>query len=109
MEKIIKANVMARCASLEPGDQAVSLFAGAGFSCTAVYVQQQQSYVIQATENQLLIVVDGSGDLGWQDDGQAADLPLMKGDFITLAKGGAYEITNLSTGLLVLGLCIAGD
>ncbi len=109
MEKIVKANIVARSASREPGEQVVELFIGDGFVCTAVYIQQQQSYTIKAEVNHLLVVADGAGELALQEDGQVADLPLMKGDFITLAKGGVYEVTNLSTAVLVLGLCTACD
>lgn len=109
MKQIVKANIVARGASLEQGKQDVTLFTGVGFTCVAVYVQPQDVYTLQASTNRLLVVIDGSGELAWQDSEQPASLPLMRGDFAALTHGGSYDITNVGQAVLILALCSAGD
>ena len=106
MDKVIKASIPSRHASLVSGDSTVVLFSVDGCVCQAMYLEQTQSHSAQTSSSLVALVYDGGGEIAWEEGGQSVVLPLIKGDVVFIPRGVTYTVTNVLPGLLSIGMVI---
>jgi mannose-6-phosphate isomerase-like protein (cupin superfamily) len=106
MSKIIKANVMARKASLLESTNQVSLFRQNQTSCIGVYLLATKEYSRNVTKNETIIlsVFKGSGELSCNGNTQPLKIQVIVGDIIEIPEDSSFSLLNTSAEELIVSL-----
>jgi mannose-6-phosphate isomerase-like protein (cupin superfamily) len=95
MEKVIKANILARATSLQQGMKDVLLGESANYTSTGIYLQQHEAYEGSTTRTDVLIVVvQGAGELSYHHDGKDITVYIETSDLLIIPAHTVFTFLN---------------